>query len=159
MIQCETKASSLVRLFPANCLFCLGLCGAIGKIHLVSPNHLSAGWTGSIFLLCGPSLLSDLEKLLQSCWNRWSPLWPPRSSKALRGRRKAAPPSHPTTASARIPPISLCRPRHLHQAASITILFQTAERTALQDSADCKHLFVPQWIFQDLLATVCAGVR
>lgn len=54
------------------------------------------------------------------------------------------------------PPVWLKGSRHLHHATSITLLFQTAER---RNSAECKHLFVPQWISQDLLATACAGVH
>lgn len=43
-----------LRLFPANCLFC-----AVGNMRLVSPNHPSVRWRGSIFfcvvLLSGAS--------------------------------------------------------------------------------------------------------
>lgn len=45
---------------------------------------------GIHFLLCGPSPWSSLEKLRLGCWNRCSPLWPLRSGKVLRCRRRAA---------------------------------------------------------------------
>lgn len=103
-----------------------------------------------------PTLLEPLLSSLAVTLRRSSP--PPQKGRGCLSRPVQPGPAWPLRLRRRPTRLTLgssTSPSRGFDRASLS----NGRKGELQDSAKCKHLFVPRWIFQDLLATASAGVR